>query len=236
MGSGNLSTGATVRIPFGNSFYPPLTLDNGVRIRLRALQLGTNYYTAGRFNSNNAPEFIAGGGELRLPHTNLPPYLELKHVPNLAYEGSLITVDAMPTDIDGRITRVDFLINEMYMLGLTNPPWRFTFPAWAPYLSLIVGTFDDDGAFAITGAAIRVIDPPVIENVRMVGSNQSAFEFDALANLQYVVHYASNLTSGTWNKLEELPVFTSPTRYRLTNSVPGNVRTRFYRVSVEPVQ
>ena len=65
--------------------------------------------------------------------TGSPPSVELKGtLPQYARVGDLITLEAVATDAEGPVSRVDFILDGKVLSRLTSPPFTLTFPVPGP--------------------------------------------------------------------------------------------------------
>src|SRR5688572_13093836 len=226
-GAKNIHSNAAVRITQGGQ----VRLDEGVIVRVKTLQLGGALHTSGRFSSNNAPGYIAGGGEFRVG-PNARPTLTVIQPPNSVYAGSDVTFQAMPNDPDGRITKVVFTFFEAVVVReITNAPWTVTVTNVAHDLwYMFAFAYDDEGLYANVGLRdVRVLQPPApeIRNARVVDANNFAFDFEALASVKYSLELRSDLLSGTWLRSHSLQ---GSGTVSVTNPIPATPAQNYFRI------
>ena len=226
-GNKSIHRNATVRIAQSGQ----VILDEGVIVRVKALQLGSQTHTSGRFTSNDAPNLIRGAGEFRVG-TNQPPTLAVIQPPSSLYAGSDIVFQAIPSDPDGRIAKVAFTFYEhIVIMERTNAPWSVTLTNWGNDVWYSFAfAWDDEGGYTSVGLRdVRVLQPPApaIRNPRLAGTNGFAFDFDALAGVKYSVETAGDLSSAAWQRGS--PFQTSGT-LSVTNSVLPWSGPRYFRL------
>jgi hypothetical protein len=233
-GSRNMGTNALLLIDNGGQVH----LGAGVILRLRGLRLGTTSYSTGVFSSNNAPGYITGPGEIRLPHNNLRPTILATDPPNrTVYAGTDVPFHVSVNDPDGKIVKVVFTFFEnMVIREVTSPPWTYVFSNAPPPFGIWYGqafAYDDEGLYNAVGLSdVRTIEPPVpvLRNPRSVNSNAFTFDFDALANVKYSVEAKSSLTDSNWSSLYLLPSSPVPGTLSVTNAVAPTDPSRFFRI------
>ena len=234
MGSRNMGTNALLVIRTGGQVH----LDPGVVLRLRALRLENNFYTSGVFNSNTAPGWITGPGEIRLPHYNVRPTIQPTDPPNrTVYAGTDVPFHVNVNDPDGRITKVVYAFYEAVLIHeVTAPPWTFVFsnaPPWNIWYSFATA-YDDEGAFTTAGLYdVRTIEPPapLLRQPRLVDSNAFAFDFDALAGVKYSVEAWPSNAAPRWHQMyQTLPVLSAPATITITNALPGPTNSQLFRI------
>jgi hypothetical protein len=232
MGSGNIAPNASVRVQSGGR----VILDSGVKIRLRALTLGATTFTSGLFTATNMPAYFYFGsnGTVRLPPTNLMPTIALTNPVNGAIftTDQTIPIQASVTDVDSYIARVEFRLNGAlfgvrtnapFQLSLRNaPPGRHSFQAIA---------HDDDGGVSAS-EVVSVIVAPHIDLIESVGDRLAALEFTTPADQICVLEVTDLLSPPAWTNLATFPAEPAPRRWRVTNALPAEVNTRFYRLAV----
>jgi hypothetical protein len=226
-GNRNIHSNASVRIVQGGQ----VMLDEGVIVRVKALQLGSTTHTSGRFSSNNAPPFILGPGEFRVG-TNAWPTLSVIQPPSNVYEGSDLTFQAVPNDSDGRIGKVVFTFYENVLhYELTNAPWAVTLTNWANNVWYsFAWAYDDEGASTAVGLReVRVMQPPApqLRNVRLVGPDQFAFDFEALSGVKYSLERRRALSVPGWERLDPLQ---GAGTVSVTNPIPPGALEGYFRI------
>lgn len=225
-GSKNIHSNATVRIQGG-----PVILDEGVIVRIKALELAGTTYTTGRFTSNDAPNFIRGPGEFRVG-ANVPPTITVVQPPSSVYAGSDIIVEAIPDDPDGRITKVAFTFYEnILIIEKTNAPWSVTLTNWGyDVWYSFAWAFDDEGAYTAAGIReIRVLHPPApqLRNPRLLGNRTFAFDFDALSGVKYSIETSDELSTAAW---QHGSPFQGAGTLSVTNPIPTGLSQRYFRI------
>ncbi|MHB8519847.1 MAG: Ig-like domain-containing protein [Limisphaerales bacterium] len=200
---------------------------------------GTTYQIAvdGYRDTNGA---VASGSvtlNISLTPTNVPPSVEIVNTIILSTFTSPanLTLQASAMDVDGSISRVDFLVASSNQLGsVTTPPYDLL------WTNVLAGTYvltaratDDQGATNTSApVTIRVAPRPAsLASPRFATNLQFQLLLAGEPNLQYRIDASTNLVN--WAPLTNLLV--SPDgAIVLTDAAWTNFRARFYRAVLGP--
>jgi hypothetical protein len=64
------------------------------------------------------------------------------------------------------------------------------------------------------------------------GDNTIIFQFDSAANLGCEIEFCDTLAASNWKVLQAVPPSSASERVAVTNTVPSDVRARFYRLRI----
>jgi autotransporter-associated beta strand protein len=150
-GSRNIASNAAVDIQ-GVCY-----LETGVTCRVAQLTLGTNTFTRGLFNSNNAPAFLAGGGVFDLGSNQFPAVALTTPLPAETFvEGDVVKLSASASDGDGSITRVEFFSGTNLLGIVSASPFELYWPYVTPGAFTLLAVAQDDNQARATSAPVNI--------------------------------------------------------------------------------
>jgi hypothetical protein len=227
MGNGNIHSNATVNIQQGRTI-----IDTGVKVRVSRVILGSSNYTAGIFSRTNTFGRIVSNGTIRVPAVNLQPSVVIINPVSgarLTAAGPL-EIRARATDQDSYIERVDFYVDGTLVGTRTNFPYTVSIantPIGQHALHAVI--YDDDGGTS-TSPTVNVTVAPAIDAIRYVETNVVVIEFRAPADQTIELQATDSLTTTMWATLGSFSGAGMTTPHTVTNSIPAEVPTRYYRL------
>lgn len=231
-GNQNINSNATVTMAGGR-----IIIDSGVKVRISRLHIspGTLPTTVGLFTQTNAPNWFRSNGTLRLPAVNLPPSIAITNPSNGAMLAAAdpLVIRALASDLDSYIERVEFYLNGSLAGVRTNPPYTLSLSS-APLgdATLHAVIFDDDGA-STTSVPVQVRIAPRLDSIRAVDTNLVAIQFRTLPEHSLALESSDSLVNPDWTNLATFSGSSITATQIVTNAVPENVPSRYYRLRTQ---
>ncbi|HVY70149.1 MAG TPA: Ig-like domain-containing protein, partial [Verrucomicrobiae bacterium] len=138
-----------------------------------------------------------------------------------------VIIEADVDDIDGQITRVDFIANGSRIGSLTARPYRLVWTNTSAGDYSIAAVATDDAGATVGSALVHIQVKPSPPSLRITDLSEGIILFWPAAAADFVLEAASDLRSGNWSAIEQTPTVSKGEYSLKVDSLTG---ARFFRL------